>query len=261
MTTAPPASLLRNPWVVRILSFAVFLVTWQLLAASISNLVFASPGETVRRFLSLATDGELSSATINTLQSIGVGFAFAVIVAVPVGLLMGMSRIAEYSIDPYLNLIYATPLIVMIPIISLLFGSDMNSGYLVVFLATVFPVLINVMAGVKNVGHDVIETSQSFGLRGSGLWRKVILPSALPYTIAGLRIGVGHAVVGAILAEIFLYTSGLGGLIYDYTGLFDTGAIIAAVIVIMLIGIALTEAVKLFEKRVAGWSISARATA
>jgi NitT/TauT family transport system permease protein len=251
---------LHNQWIVRIVSFAVFLVAWQLLADSISNLVFASPEETARRFLDLSGNGELSSASINTLQSIAVGFVLAVAVAVPVGLLMGMSRVAEYGIDPYVNLIYATPIIVMIPVIALVFGSSMTSSYLIVFLATVFPVLINVMAGVKNVGHDVIETSQSFGLSGYGLWRKVILPSALPYTIAGLRIGVGHAVVGAILAEIFLYTSGLGGLIFDATGLFDTGAIIAAVIVIMMMGIILTEAVKFFEKRVAGWSFSARAT-
>jgi ABC-type nitrate/sulfonate/bicarbonate transport system permease component len=244
----------------RILVFAVFLGGWQLLATGISNLVFATPSETARRFLQLSADGEMATATINTLQAVAVGFALSIVVAVPVGILMGMSRLVEYSLDPWVTLIYATPLIVLIPVIALLFGSNMISTYLVVFLAAVFPILINVMAGVKNVSLEMIETSHSFGLEGLGLWRTVILPSALPYTIAGLRIGVSHAVVGAILAEIFLYSVGLGGLIYDYTSLFDTGAMIAAVVVIMVIGIALTEAVKLFEKLVSSWSFSARAT-
>jgi ABC-type nitrate/sulfonate/bicarbonate transport system permease component len=245
---------------VRGLVFALFLGGWQLLATGISNLVFATPSETATRFFQLLADGELSAATINTLQAIAVGFALSVIVAVPLGLLMGTSRIAEYSLDPFVSLIYATPLIVVIPVMGLAFGSNMTSTYLIVFLATVFPILINVMAGVKNVSREMIETSHSFGLEGLGLWRHVVLPSALPYTIAGLRIGVSHAVVGAILAEIFLYGAGLGGLIYDYTSLFDTGAMIAAVVVIMVIGIALTEAVKLFEKRISSWSFSARAT-
>jgi len=257
----PDGRVLRNPWVVRILTLAVFLAAWQLLATNVSHLLFATPAETATRFLQLSSDGELLAATINTLQAIAVGFVLAVIVAVPIGLLMGMYRLVEYSLDPYVSLIYATPIIVIIPIIELGFGSNMTATYLLVFLATVFPILINVMTGVKNVNRDAIETGQSFGLKESGLWLKVTLPSALPYTMAGLRIGVGHSVVGAILAEIFLYSAGLGGLIYDYTGLFDAGAMIAAVVVIMTIGIGFTEAVKLFEKRVSAWSYSARATA
>jgi NitT/TauT family transport system permease protein len=247
---------LRNPWVVRIASFALFFVAWQLLADYVSPLTFATPGETGRRFYELWVDGEMPTAIVNTLQSIAVGFALGVVVAIPVGLLMGTSRTAEYSIDPYVNLIYATPIIVIVPIIAVILGSNMTATYIIVFLAAVFPILINVMAGVKNVGKDMLETSHSFGMKGGGLWRKVILPASLPYTMAGLRIGVGHAVVGAILAEIFLYGVGLGGMIYDYAGIFDTGAMIAAVVVVMLIGLGLTEGVKYFEKRVSGWSMT-----
>ena len=201
------------------------------------------------------------TAIVNTLQSIVVGFALGVVVAIPVGLLMGTSRAAEYSLDPYVNLIYATPIIVIVPIVGVVMGSTLESTYVIVFLASVFPILINVMAGVKNVGRDMLETSRSFGMKGRGLWRNVILPASLPYTMAGLRIGVGHAVVGAILAELFLYGFGLGGMIYDYAGIFDTGAIIAAVVVVMVIGICLTEGVKYFEKRISGWSLTARGVA
>ena len=261
----PAIDYLRNPWVVRALSLVVFFAAWQILANYVSPLTFATPGETARRFYELwagvpGVPPEKPSAIVDTLQSIAAGFALAVVVGIPLGLLMGTSRTAEYSIDPYVNLIYATPLIVIIPIVGVTMGSNLTSTYVIVFLASVFPILINVIAGVKNVGRDMMETGQSFGMEGWGLWRTVILPSALPYTMAGLRIGVGHAVIGAILAEIFLYGNGLGGMIYDYTGIFDTGAIIAAVVVIMIIGVSLTEGVKYFEKRVSGWSLTARGT-
>jgi ABC-type nitrate/sulfonate/bicarbonate transport system permease component len=256
----PAIEFIRNPWFVRIISFAAFLALWQILANYVSPLTFATPGETARRFYELWTSGDMPSAIVDTMQSVVVGFVLAVVVAIPLGLLMGTSRTAEYSIDPYINLIYATPLIVLIPIVAVVMGSNMTSTYIIVFLASVFPILINVMAGVKNVGRDMMETSQSFGMKGWGLWRKVILPSALPYTMAGLRIGIGHAVIGAILAEIFLYGIGLGGMIYDYSGIFDTGAMIAAVVVVMVIGVGLTEGVKYFEKRVSGWSLAARGT-
>jgi NitT/TauT family transport system permease protein len=254
------AGVLRNPWVVRGVSFVLFLAAWQFIADNVSRLTFAPPSEAALRFVQLWSDGEMPAAITSTLQSILVGFALAVVVAIPVGLLMGTSRPVEYSLDPYVNLIYATPLIVLIPVVAVVMGSNLTATYLIVFLASVFPILINVMAGVKNVGRDLLETSQSFGMRGMALWRKVILPSALPYTMAGLRIGVGHSVVGAILAEIFLYGVGLGGMIYDYTGIFDTGAIIAAVVVIMIIGMSLTEGVKYFENRISGWSATARGT-
>ena len=259
------ADRLRNVWVVRMVSLVLFFAAWQLLAEYVSPLTFATPGETARRFYELCfglpgTPPEMSNAVVNTMQSIAVGFAFAVVTAIPVGLLMGTSRVAEYSLDPYVNLIYATPIIVIVPIVGVVLGSTLEATYVIVFLASFFPILINVTAGVKNVGRDMLETSRSFGMKGSALWRSVILPSSLPYTMAGLRIGVGHAVVGAILAELFLYGFGLGGMIYDYAGIFDTGAIIAAVVVVMLIGVGLTEGVKYFEKRVSGWSLTARGT-
>ena len=255
----PATGYLRNPWVIRIVSFILFFAAWQLLAEYVSPLTFATPGETGNRFYQLLADGEMQAAVVNTLQSTVVGFLLGVVVAIPVGLLMGTSRTAEYSIDPYVNLIYATPIIVIVPIVGVVLGSTLEATYLIVFVASVFPILINVIAGVKNVGRDLLETSNSFGMKGWGLWRNVILPSSLPYTMAGLRIGVGHAVVGAILAELFLYGFGLGGMISDYAAIFDTGAIIAAVIVVMIIGVGLTEGVKYFEKRVSGWSIAARA--
>jgi ABC-type nitrate/sulfonate/bicarbonate transport system permease component len=256
----PVPDYLRNPWVVRISSFILFFVAWQLLADYVSPLTFATPGETGKRFYELWVSGEMPTAIVDTLQSIVVGFALGVAVAIPVGLLMGTSRTAEYGLDPYVNLIYATPIIVIIPIVAVVLGSNMLATYLIVFLASVFPILINVMAGVKSVGRDMLETSNSFGMKGWGLWRNVIFPSALPYTMAGLRIGVGHAVVGAILAELFLYGVGLGGMIYDYSGIFDTGAMIAAVVVVMVIGVGLTEGVKYFEKRFLGWSLTAHGT-
>lgn len=250
---------LRHPWTVRGIVLLGFLGLWQVIAEFQSPLVFATPGQTAVRLAQIwvspgGTSETLPQAIILTLQPIAVGFLIAVAIGIPVGLLMGISRIAEYSIDPYVSLLYATPLIVTIPIVAVTIGSSMEGTYAVVILGTVFPIIINVMNGVKNVNKDLVEAAASFGVTGSALWRRVVFPSALPYTMAGVRIGIGHAVIGAILAEMFMYSVGLGYLILEYTSLFDAAAVIGTTLVVILIGIAITEGAKVIERMTTPWA-------
>ena len=142
----------------------------------------------------------------------------------------------------------------MIPILTVWFGSNMLADYVLVFVAALFPIVINSISGAKNVRHNLLETGASFGFGASGMWRKIIFPASLPYVVAGLRIGVGHAVIGAILAEMFMYTVGLGNMIELSASNFDTAGTIAAVIITILLGIFITETIKIFERRVSAWS-------
>ena len=246
-----------NKWAVRIYAFLIFVVVWQIVGQTQNALIFAPPVSVVQRFIQLCTDTGLTlpSATLITVETVIIGFIPAVIIGVPTGILVGRSRTAEYSLDAYINLIYAIPIITLIPLFIVWFGSNFFSSYFLVFVASIFPVIINSIAGAKNVRASLLETGRSFGFGGgAGLWRRIIFPASLPYIMAGLRIGAGHAVIGAILAEIFMYTKGLGFLIEDGASLYDTSEVISAVIVTILLGVLLTEFVKYFERRVSVWS-------
>lgn len=203
-------------------------------------------------------NGTLGNATLITLQTTFVGFVFAAALGIGFGLLFGRSRGAEYSADPYINLIYATPVVAIVPLIGIWFGANLFSSYIIVFITAFFPILINTMAGVKDVSRSLTETGRSFGFSGLGLWRKVVLPSSIPYVMTGLRLGIGGAIIGALLAELFLDLIGLGGLLVEAQAFFKTPLVISAVLIIMVIGIGLTEIVKYLEKKVSPWAASAK---
>lgn len=249
---------LTNKWAIRAYALIAFIVAWQIIGESLNPLIFSPPTVVAVRFRQLmasTTDPNmLPAATLITLETIVAGFIPAVLVGVPVGLLMGRIRTAEYALDPYVNLIYAVPIIVMIPILEVWFGSSLTTSYTLVFISGVFPIVINTMAGAKNIGTSLLETGRSFGFSGPRMWQKVTFPASLPYIMSGLRIGIGHCVIGAILAEILMYTVGLGYLIENYSAVFDTAAAISAVIVTILLGIIMTAVVQVFEKRVVMWS-------
>jgi NitT/TauT family transport system permease protein len=251
-------SIFVNKWAVRAYALVIFLVAWQVVGQSLNPVIWSPPGKVATRLLQLLADGSINGIPVNTLitvETVLAGYIPAIVVGIPLGMLMGRNRTAEYSLDPSVNLVYAVPLIVMIPILLIWFGSTITPEYLLVFIAAVLPIIINSMAGAKNVRADLLETGKSFGFGGAGMLRKITFPASLPYVMAGLRIGVGHAVIGAILAELFMYPIGLGNLIESAATNFDAPGTIAAVIVTILLGILLTELVKVFERKVSTWSV------
>ena len=208
-------------------------------------------------FVQYWLNGTLPSATLITLQTVFVGFFISVAIGIPMGLLIGRSRSVEYGFDPYINLIYSTPVVAIIPLVSIWFGSNFLSSYLIVFITAFFPIMINTVTGVKDVSRDLLQTGRSFGFDGAALWRKVVLPSSIPYIMAGLRLGIGASIIGALLAELFMYDVGLGDVLVYYQAFFNTPVVICGVIITMALGIGLTEIVKFAEKRVSPWALRA----
>ncbi|MGI0079938.1 MAG: ABC transporter permease [Nitrososphaerales archaeon] len=230
------------------------MVLWQILGQSVNPIFFSPPLRVAARFQQLWIDGTLPSETYVTLYTVIIGFLISALVGIPLGLVLGRSKSSEYALDPYVNLIYATPIVAIIPLVAIWFGSSILSSYLIVFLTTMFPILINTLAGVKDVNKSLLETGRSFGFGGISLWRKVVLPGSVPYIMGGLRVGMGAAVIGALLAEIFLFYAGLGYTIVFGLSEFDTSGIISAVLLTMALGIGLTEGVKYIERRTSSWS-------
>ncbi|MDA4124636.1 MAG: ABC transporter permease [Thaumarchaeota archaeon] len=250
-------TILLNRWIIRLCSVVVFLIVWQLVGESISPLSFSPPTVVLVVFGQNWANGILPSATLITLQTVFVGFMISMLVGIPLGLIIGRSRNTEYALDPYINLIYSTPVVAIIPLVAIWFGSNFLSSYLVVLITALFPIMINTITGVKDVNKSLLETGRSFGFSGLKLWRKVVLPSATPYIMTGLRLGIGASIIGALLAELFMYDVGLGYVLVNYESRFDTPVVICGVLIIMALGIGLTEVVKFAEKKISPWAIHA----
>jgi NitT/TauT family transport system permease protein len=172
---------------------------------------------------------------------------------IAIGAGMARSKTIETALDPYINALMATPWVVLIPLFVIWFGTGVNSRIAVIVVSVIFPVIINTLAGFKNVNRAYVETARSFGCKGFALYRKVILPAAFPYIIAGLRIAIVIGLAAALLAEMFLQIVGLGYLILVYQVILQIANMLAVVLVIALIGLSLTEILKYVERRLAPW--------
>ena len=250
-------NLFRNRWFQRILSLVVIIVVWQILAQNVNPILFSPPTRVAARFYDLWTNGPLAFDTLVTIETIIISFVLSLIVGIPLGLVMGRIRPLEYGLDPYITLIYATPTIAVVPLMVIWFGSNLSSSFLLVMLHAVPPLIINTLVGVRVVSNTLVETGRSFGFEGVSLWRKVVLPASLPFVMAGIRIAIGAAVIGTMVAEIFLFTTGLGYILVYYAQTFDSAAVICGVLIVMALGIAFTELAKLLQRHLGKWSVTA----
>jgi NitT/TauT family transport system permease protein len=212
-----------------------------------------------RAFGELTLSGELLAAARDSLAVLLVAFVAAVAAGIPIGLLMARYRLVERSLDTYVNALYATPTVALVPLIINWFGFTVLARMVIVFLFAVFPVLINTFQGVRNVEPNLLEVARSFCSAEARTWRDVVLPSALPYIVAGLRLAIGRGLVGLVVAELFTAIAGFGGIIERSTSSIRYDRMMVPVVLLMAIGVVLTEGVKALERRLAPWGVSGRA--
>ncbi len=248
-----------NPNVIRAVSLIIVLGIWQVYGMNVNPLFFSPPSAIVAAFFRVVQSGELIQAFIVSAQALLLGFILASIFGTIVGVIMGRYRIIEYALDPYVNALYATPLVALIPLIILWFGLGFTAKWVVVFLLTLFPVLINSYTGVRNVSQSLVDVGRAFVANERQIFTKIMLPASVPYIMAGLRLGIGRAIIGMVVAEFFTALTGLGAMIVKYANSFKTDVMFVPIVVLMLLGVGLTELVKLAEVRVAPWKETERA--
>lgn len=248
----------RNKWIIRIVSIAVVLSAWQIIAGYIVNneLIVPTPQGIVNGFVYLVSKNIMPPPFAETLWTFAIGFIISVVVGVPVGALMARFKVVENALDPWINAFYTTPYVALVPLFIIWLGnSEFTVQVFVVILAVIFVIIVNSFQGFKNANKNLIETGRSFGVSGFSLYRRVVFPSSFPYIVAGLRLGIGRGLIGAIVAEMFLQLVGLGYLIGYYASFFQVGNVMAIVISIGLVGMALTEILKYVESKVSVWRI------
>jgi NitT/TauT family transport system permease protein len=182
-----------------------------------------------------------------------IGALIGSIVGIILGLWAGRSETFDAMIEIPLNALYAVPAVALIPVIVIWFGYGDIAKIVVVFFFTIFPVLINTMRGVQEVDPDLLEVSRSFCSSERKLWRDLLLPSALPYIVTGLRLAIGRALIGIIVAEFFTAITGLGNLIVTNANNFQTARMFVPIVLLSVIGVVLTSLLGLVEARMAPW--------
>jgi NitT/TauT family transport system permease protein len=173
----------------------------------------------------------------------------------PLGMLLARVRVLRVAIEPYIMILYATPMVALIPFILSMMGFGFAPKVLVVFLFAVFPVLYNTIEGARSIKPEMIEVARSFRSSEWALWREVMVPYTLPFAMTGVRQAIGRGLVGMVAAEFFLSGSGLGQLIMTAGQNFDTPGVFAIILLMGLIGVALMRVGLMIEQHFARWRV------
>ena len=188
-----------------------------------------------------------------SLTEFALGFLVSLAVGIPLGLLIGMFRRVDYTLNGLLAGLNATPNVALIPLIILVFGLGVQSKIVVVFLSAFFAVVVTTFTGVQSTARRHIEITRSFGGSPWLAFRTVILPSTLPFIISGIRIGAGRALVGVVSAEFLSANVGLGFYIGLKGQFLDTARVMMGILIFGLFGLLLGEGVRLIERRFEAW--------
>jgi ABC-type nitrate/sulfonate/bicarbonate transport system permease component len=237
-------------------TLVVFLALWEVATRLqwVNSLLLASPSAIAASAWNMfVVRGDIYRHLWVSAQELLLGFALAVIVGVPLGVLMGRNRLLRQALEPYIMALYSTPQVAFFPLLILLLGFTVQSKAALVFLGAVFPIVINTTAGVIGTDPRMIEMARSFTASDGAVFWKVILPAALPTISTGLRLAVGRALIMVFVAELVSSTEGLGYVIVRAGATFDTPRLFAGVLIFTLLGVLLGWGTQMLERRLLPW--------
>lgn len=249
----PPPRSRSKAWIVRILAIITVLGTWQIVGRQINPLFMSYPTAIGVAAIHMIASGELLEALTSSLRTLLIGFLLASFVGIVIGLLIGRYRMVDAATDWLVNALYSTPLVALIPLVILWFGLGDGAKLFIVTILSVFPILINTAAGVRNVPRNLVDVGVAFAANERQMFKKIIIPSVVPYVMTGLRLGIGRAIIGMVVSEFFTAITGLGALIVKYGNQYDTASMFVPVLILMLLGVLLTSLVRRAEDYFAPW--------
>jgi ABC-type nitrate/sulfonate/bicarbonate transport system permease component len=232
-----------------------FIALWELGARAgwLDPLFASSPSLIVEKLVQMVMDGSIWPHVAASGEIAGIGFGLSVLVGVPMGLAMGRSETIRATLEPFTIALNASPQVAFLPLLIIWLGIGLTSKVALVFLGSFIIMVINTETGVTQVDKRLVETAHSFMANERQILMKIILPSALPYIIAGMRLAVGRTLVMVVVAEIYASTKGLGYLIFQAGGLYDTAQVFVGVVILATAGVLLNAFLRWLEKRLAPW--------
>ena len=257
---APGKSLWHRlePTILGSASIVILLLLWEVLPRIITmkagtKLFFTTPSEIVGTLWRLFSTGTIWTPLAVSASGFALGLGLAIVVGLPLGVLIGRSRTLNDMLDPFITAFNATPRLVFLPLVMLWFGLGLWTKVVIVFIGALFPILINTYEGVRNADRTLINVVRSFGASEWDVARLVVVPNAMPYIIAGLRLAIGRAVLGVVVAEFFGSESGLGVMMVQAAGRYQVDVVFSGLIVFAVLSLVLTWMVQLLENRLGRW--------
>jgi ABC-type nitrate/sulfonate/bicarbonate transport system permease component len=240
-----------------LLAVALFLAAWEavFLVVPLNTLFISKPSLIAIGWYDLIISGDLMRDLAVSAVPFAYGFVAAVVVGCAIGILMGWRVRVGYALDPLMTMFYASPLVALAPLVVVFAGVGVASKAIIIFLLSVFPFIFNAAAGVRAVDRLLINVVRSLGGTEKDLYLKVIVPSVLPYIVAGTRIAIGRALIGVLVAEFFAASEGIGYAIARFGDLFALDKMFACIITIMIIAVVLTEGVRWAERAAFPWRV------
>ena len=236
-----------------VLSLIAGMALWEIVGRHTSAAFMVPLSTTLVRLWSMVASGQLVTQLLNSAALFATGFALALVVGAPLGLLLARVRSLRIAVEPYVMILYATPMVALIPFILSMMGFGFVPKVLVVFLFAIFPILYNTVEGARSIKPELIEVARSFRSSEWALWRDVMVPYTLPFTMTGVRQAIRRGLVGMVAAEFFLSSTGLGQIIMTASQNFDTAGVFASILIIGLIGVGLMRVGLYIEARFARW--------
>jgi ABC-type nitrate/sulfonate/bicarbonate transport system permease component len=243
----------QRTWLIRLVSVIVVVGGWEVFGRQIEPLFMSYPTAIGTAAVDMINSGELLAALVDSLSTLLLAFVIASVAGVGLGLLIGRYRSVEAATDWLVNALYATPLVAIIPLVVLWLGLGFSAKLFIVSILAVFPILINTATGVRNVPQPLLDVGFAFDATERQLFVKFILPASLPYMMTGLRLGVGRAIIGMVVAEFFTAITGLGALIVKYGNQYDTASMFVPILTLMVLGVTLTALMRRIESSIAPW--------
>jgi ABC-type nitrate/sulfonate/bicarbonate transport system permease component len=237
------------------LAVMLFIAAWQaiFLVVPFNPLFISKPSLIAGGFVDLIDSGDLFHDLGVSAVPFVYGFAAAVIVGVPLGMVMGWRRRVGYALDPLMTVFYASPLVALAPLVVIFFGVGVGGKAVIIFFLAVFPFIFNTYAGVHSVDPLLINVVRSLGGSEWDLYRTVIFPSVLPFIVAASRIAVGRALIGVLVGEFFAASEGIGYAISRFGDIFATDRMFACILTVMVIAVILTEGIRFAERNAFPW--------
>jgi ABC-type nitrate/sulfonate/bicarbonate transport system permease component len=243
----------------RSLSLVVTLAVWEWYGRGVDPIFMSYPTAILEAIPRMLATGELQAAFWVSLQGLLIAIALAIAIGVPLGLLTGRYRTADYLLDVQITALYSTPHVALLPLLTLWFGVGATAKLVLIYLSAFFPIIINTHSGVRNISHGLVEVALAEGASERQVFTKIIVPAALPFIMTGIRLAMGRAVVGMVVAEMFVASTGLGSSIQRYGAAFATDKFFVVLIVLALLGVGLTEFVRALERWLTPWKETERA--
>ena len=246
------------PNLLRGLSLVIFLAVWEVVGRHMDPIFMTYPVAIFQATIGLIQSGELLRGLLQSLVPFVIGMLISIVFGIALGLAMGLWHMFEYAIDPYVNALNAIPRVALVPLIILWCGLGVLAKIVIVVSVAIFPIIINTYSGVRDVRGVLLDVGNAYAATRWQSLRLIILPAALPFIMAGVRLGLSLGIIGMIVAEFFTAINGLGGIIVSYGNTFQTAKMFVAILVVGVMGVVMSEAAMALERRWALWRASER---